>query len=310
MTGRGPDANIRGTSNEGDPAMYRKILVGYDGRSGGRDALALAGVLRAQDGVVTAAAVHPVGSEPALDLPQQADEDWLELRAVAGHSPAHGLHVLSEEIEPELVVVGSSERGQTGQVHAGKTGERLLNGSPCAVAVAPLGFAADAGTPRVIGIAYDGSDESETALHDATGVALDLDAALRIITAVPPLQHLWSGEAFAAGIASADEIRQQRHEAFRKELAAVAESAPPAVRAQPVLAAGRPADVIADEAERGIHLLFVGSRSYGPIRRVMVGSTAIELMRRAPCPMIVIPRAALAVRPGTDARTPETTTAA
>jgi nucleotide-binding universal stress UspA family protein len=237
-------------------------------------------------------------------------EDWIEFRTAPGHSPAHGLHILSEQLEPDLVIVGSSANGSPGQVRAGSTGERLLNGSPCAVAVAPLGFEADADAPRVIGVAYDGSDESEVALREATRLALESDAALRIITAVPPLQHYWSGEAFAAGIASGEEIREQRHEAFRKQLADVAHAAPPQVRAQPILAAGRPGDVIAEEAERGVHVLFVGSRSYGPIRRVMVGSTAIDLMRRSPCPIIVIPRGALTREPETDSRTPETATAA
>jgi hypothetical protein len=40
----------------------------------------------------------------------------------------------------------------------------------------------------------------------------------------------------------------------------------------------------------------MGSRSYGPIRRVMVGSTAIEIMRLAPCPVMVIPRGAVSSR--------------
>ena len=67
----------------------------------------------------------------------------------------------------------------------------------------------------------------------------------------------------------------------------------PARRAQPtVLRDGRPATMIADEAEKGIHLLVMGSRNYGPIRRVMAGSTAIELMRLAPCPLLVLPRGA------------------
>ena len=66
--------------------------------------------------------------------------------------------------------------------------------------------------------------------------------------------------------------------------------------------------MLADEAEKGLHLLLMGSRSYGPIRRVMVGSTAIELMRVAPCPVIVIPRGAAAAHG--EAAAPETTTVA
>jgi nucleotide-binding universal stress UspA family protein len=288
--------------------MYRRILVGYDGTEGGRDALALARTLRAPDGAVTAACVHPSKAHARDDRVEtlfadaaaqivatartQVHEDWLEFRTVAGHSPAHGLHMLSEELGPDLVVVGSANSAATGQTRPGSTGERLLNGSPCAVAVAPAGFAAEAGEPRVIGVAYDGSDESAVALREAGELARQFEATVRLITAIPPLHQYWSGESFAGAIASGDAIREQRHESFRQMQAAAAETLPPEARVATELVAGRPADVIADEAAKGVHLLVMGSRSYGPLRRVMVGSTAIETMRAAPCPVIVIPRGA------------------
>lgn len=302
--------------------MYRTILVGYDGAEGGRDALALARILRAPDGVVIVACVHPTTGRAAdkrldtlladaaaqtlIGARTQVQGDWLEFRTTPGYSPAHGLHVLSEEVEADLVVVGSSNRGERGRVHAGSTGERLLNGSPCPVAVAPQGFAAQADTPRVIGVAYDGSEESRAALAEATALAVDLEATLRLVMAAPPLELHWSAAAFAG--ASGDEIRQQRHEAFHQQLAQAAESLPTETRAATTLVAGRPSEVITDEVEKGIHVLVMGSRSYGPIRRVMVGSTAIEIMRVAPCPVIVIPRGAAPSHGGVAAA--ETTTAA
>jgi nucleotide-binding universal stress UspA family protein len=302
--------------------MYRTILVGYDGTESGRDALALARTLRAADGTVIVACVYPGRSRVAdervetlladaaaqtlAEARTQVREDWLEFRVAPGHSPAHGLHLLSEELEPDLVVVGSSNRADRGRVKAGSTGERLLNGSPCPVAVAPGGFEAEADTPRVIGVAYDGSDEARSALTEATALALDVEATVRLIMAVPPLELGWSAPAFA-GVAG-DDIRQQRHETFRRQLAEAAESLPAETRAATTLVAGRASDVIADEAEKGVHLLFMGSRSYGPIRRVMVGSTAIEMMRQAPCPVIVIPRRVAAAHG--EATTAEATTAA
>lgn len=285
--------------------MYRKILVGYDGREPGRDALALAVTLRAKDGVVIAACVFPAprraDSEPAQSLRSdtaaqtvaearaQIAGDWLELRTAPSHSPAHGLHVLSEAIEADLVVVGSADRAETGRVSAGRTGERLLNGSPCPVAVAPRGFASEGGSPRVIGVAYDGSEESETALSDAIALSGELEAALKIITVVPPLEHSWSAEAFAG--TGGETIREQRRNGFRQMLEEAAERAPEA-RTATILRDGHPAPAIAEEAGKGIHLLVMGSRNYGPIRRVMVGSTAIELMRLCPCPVLVVPRGA------------------
>jgi nucleotide-binding universal stress UspA family protein len=302
--------------------MYRTILVGYDGSEGGHDALALARTLRAPDGVVIVACVHPTGGrsgDKRLDslladaaaqilagARTQVHEDWLEFRTTPGHSPAHGLHVLSEEVEADLVVVGSSTRAERGRVRTGSTGERLLNGSPCPVAVSPQGFAAGADMPRVIGVAYDGSEEARAALSEATALAVEFEATLRLIMAVPPLELGWSAAAFAG--AAGDEIRQQRRETLRQQLAEVEASLPAETRAATTLIDGHPSEVISDEADKGVHLLVMGSRSYGPIRRVMVGSTAIELMRVAPCPVIVIPRGATASQG--EAPATETTTVA
>ena len=41
-----------------------------------------------------------------------------------------------------------------------------------------------------------------------------------------------------------------------------------------------------------VDILLVGSRGYGPIRRVMLGSTSDYLERRACCSLLVLPRAA------------------
>ena len=284
--------------------MYRRILVGYDGSGGGRDALALARMLRAPDGTVIVACVHPASVQNAdkrletlladaaaqivAGARMQVHEGWLEFRTTPGQSPAHGLHVLSEKVGADLVVVGSSTQSEPGRVRAGSTGERLLNGSPCPVAVVPQGFAGESDPPRVIGVAYDGSEEARAALTVGSALAIEFEATVRLIMAIPPLELRWSAAALAG--AAGDEIRQQRHEAFRQQLAEAADALPADARAATTLVAGRPSEVIADEADKGVHLLVMGSRSYGPIRRVMVGSTAIEMMRAAPCPVIVMPR--------------------
>ena len=77
----------------------------------------------------------------------------------------------------------SSARRITGRSAAscpGSTGERLLHGSPCPVAIVPRGYA-DAGPIGTVGVGYDGSDESEAALAAACQVARRFDAALRVI---------------------------------------------------------------------------------------------------------------------------------
>lgn len=52
---------------------------------------------------------------------------------------------------------------------------------------------------------------------------------------------------------------------------------------------GSPARELADEAEH-LDLLVTGSRGYGPIRRLMLGSTSAKLVHHAPCPVLVLTR--------------------
>lgn len=39
-------------------------------------------------------------------------------------------------------------------------------------------------------------------------------------------------------------------------------------------------------------MLVLGSRGYGPVRRVLMGGTSAKLMRSAPCPVLAVPRSA------------------
>jgi nucleotide-binding universal stress UspA family protein len=288
-------------------AMYRKIVVGYDGSEQARDALALASRLRADDGVVIAACVYPAtgpgrgqqleavladaARETLAGAREQTPAEWLELRPVRGRSPAHGLHIFSEQAQTDLVVVGSAHRGKIGQLLAGSTGERLLHGSSCPVALAPRGFPAGAARPRVIGVAYDGSGDAATALREAAELASELGATLKLITVLPPLDVFTTGALYAPHHTE-EEVARYRRAEFGQMLEDAAEPLADELRAATVLAEGRAADQIVAEARKDVDLLVMGSRSYGPLRRVTMGSTAIEVMRLAPCPVIVVPRGA------------------
>ena len=288
--------------------MYHKIVVGYNGSEQGEDALALASQLRDPSGTVIAACIYPAigpgrGQQPEPVLAEAArealeaagarqDGAWLELEAAPGHSAAHGLHMLSENTDADLVVVGSSGRGRAGRVLAGTTGDRLLNGSPCPVAVAPVGYAGHASPAHRIGVAYDGSDSAAAALREAAALASELDATLELIAAVPPLEAVWTKDPTYPTVYSGEEIRQYRRREFESLLETATLPLPGDLRTTTVLVEGDAGERIAEEAAKELDLLVMGSRNYGPLRRVMVGSTAIRLMQHAPCPVLVIPRGA------------------
>ena len=60
---------------------------------------------------------------------------------------------------------------------------------------------------------------------------------------------------------------------------------------------GGPVETLVELTHR-VDLLVVGSRGWGPIRRILLGSTAARLIREAACPVLVLPRGAATGEPG------------
>jgi nucleotide-binding universal stress UspA family protein len=280
------------------------VIVGYDGRPQGRDALALAaGLARTLDAPLVVAAVYPsedvVSSLPAEEGRARADrlaaEGVQELAGeldarpspVAGRSPAHGLHDLAEAEGAAALVLGSSHRGALGRVLAGNVAAQLLTGSPCPVAVAPRGLAGvEDLSLDTIGVAFDGSPESWTAVQRAADLALAGHGSVRIVHVLEPLTSL------PMSPLEVDRILHDRR--ARCELAnerAVA-SLSRDVRAEARVVEGGPVQALEAEAADGLDLLVMGSRGYGPLRRVLLGSVSSQLVRLLPCPVLVVPRSA------------------
>jgi nucleotide-binding universal stress UspA family protein len=288
-------------------------LVGFDGCDSADDALALGAVLTEATGA--ALTVARVLTWEASFLAGRAlhgsDGDGNELeariraeleaasrsargraRTLRSTSAARGLHDLALETEADLLVVGSSSRGPAGRVLAGGIGQRLLNGAPCGVAIAPIGcrrrYAPDV---RVIGVGYDGSEESQAALGAAADLALQLQASLRLVGVTPVAE---------AGLVppwlAADDTRQLQRR-LRGELEARMDAAlerlPHELAATGSVVSGSPATVLHDKAGLGFDLLALGSRGYGTLRSVLLGSVSSDLVSSAPCPVVVYPRSAV-----------------
>ena len=136
--------------------MYRNVIVGYDGSAQADDAVALAKqVADATGGSLTLATVFYLnsklgGRDPILeDVEAEQTRKLDEVASAAGAgteiivstSAARGLHWLAEKRDADLIVVGSAHHGRAAQVFAGNVGVALLHDSPCAVAIAPHGYA-------------------------------------------------------------------------------------------------------------------------------------------------------------------------
>lgn len=232
-------------------------------------------------------------------------DERIEKRTVARNSVAHALHELCEAERPALVVVGSTHTGHLGRVLPGSTGERLLHGSPCPVAIVPRDYRLHAEESiRRIGVAVDGSPESQAALLAAAELARALDAHLDVIGVQ------LSADAYAApalmGGPGYDIVRADLDRRQRESLAAAVESLPAGVDGEAVSLTGDPAKRLIEHSEQ-LDLLLLGSRGYGPLHSVLVGGVSGAVVRGAHCPVIAVPRGATA--PLADLFAPSTATA-
>src|SRR3954454_969104 len=276
--------------------MFKQIVVGVDGREGGRDAVALAQLLLAAGGELTLAPVVSADPDPrrgagaAWGAPEaQRAEALLEAvreeTGVEAHlcwrasaSGGRGLHELCDVIGADLMAVGSSRRGLLGRVLIGDDTSAALNGASCSIAVAPTNYSQQSPALREIGVGYDGSPESAHALSVARMLAGASGAKLSAleVVSVPSAAFLGPG--------AVDNTPRRLLEDERGRIAALGD-------VEPRAAYGQPAEELALYSA-SLDLLIVGSRGYGPIGRLIHGSTSQQLAHKARCPLLVLARTA------------------
>lgn len=135
-------------------------------------------------------------------------------------------------------------------------------------------------------VAVDFSAAGDEALAYARSLAVSAGAEVELLHVVdaaavdgvlgPADPTVWSG-ALQQARARLEGLRRQ------DELATVLE--------------GHPPDVIADHAlARRIDLIVVGSHGRSPLQRLLLGSVAEQVVRTAPCPVLVVRRGTTAGR--------------
>jgi nucleotide-binding universal stress UspA family protein len=271
--------------------MFKNIIVGVD-RSGGRDQIALAKRLLANGGQLALAHVFPGTPQvwqptPEFDSPERREvAEMLEraaretgvdaaIRWREGDSTGRGLHELCEIAEADLLVVGSSRRGLLGRVLLHDDTHAALNAAPCAVAVAPIEYASQPVVMREIGVAYNGSPESRHAVDVARELARQSGARLSAFEAVPRVPY-----SVVSGPAA--ELPDRMVKDALEQIAALG-----GIEAH--AAYGNPVEELAVYSA-SLDLLVVGSRGYGPLGRLIHGSTSQHLARVARCPLLVLTR--------------------
>jgi nucleotide-binding universal stress UspA family protein len=288
------------SENTGKEWKPHHVLVGYDDSEGAKDAIQLTRTL-CMGTAAEPLLVHVLpwsGGLPVAyrllgydDAPawktffHGAEVELAPLRVVhrtyVGGSPAKVLNDIAEDEDVDLIVIGSPHRGTAGRAFVGSVAEGLLHGASVAVAAAPRGYRERVhdGFARIV-VGYDGSAEAGIALRRGEALAAREDIRLHVLTATTP--PVLAPGPFAGPIPSTlPNAREIVVRAIR--------SIDPDVNACGKALEGPAAQELADYCGPD-DLLMVGSRSYGPFTRTLVGSVSSKLIHTAPCPVLVVPR--------------------
>jgi nucleotide-binding universal stress UspA family protein len=272
--------------------MFKNVIVGVDGRSGGRDAAALALRLLDPQGRLTlvhvhlettAVIVHEFDSsareeaQKLLEDEREAAGGEAELAHAGGTSVAIGLHRYAEEHSADLLVVGACHRGLVGRVLAGDDARSSLQCAPCAVAVSPRGYAGSPTSIEIIGVGYDDSAESQAALAMAAELAGGAKAEIHALILVAAVRFDGSKLAPMNSVMATDP-RLSRIERRLSQL--------DRVRVRP--AYGLPVEELGAFSEE-VDLLLLGSGKEGPAGRAFLDRRSKSLTRSLECPLLVVP---------------------
>ena len=284
------------------------IIVGVERSERSRDALALGRTLaRAVGAELLLVSVYPVAGRSAVMPPgayaatlaeeAEATFDWvarpllngvpMRSRAVPCTSVARGLHEVAEDEGALAIVLGPSNRAPVGSVIPGSVGDRLLETAPCPVAITPNGYRPAARPIRHIGVGFLATPEADEALSAAVGIAAQTGAAVEVLSVVelPPA----AGLGYAWGYGKSE---QTARDDLSSSLASTVDEFGSLVRIEGKVVDGYADDELA-RLSTEVDLLICGSRRLGRLGRVMVGSVSTGVLRKAHCPVLVIPRGAL-----------------
>jgi nucleotide-binding universal stress UspA family protein len=279
--------------------MSQTFIAAYDGSDAARAAAQLAVQLAGvQDAEVSAvhvyARVPPAGirggvldpefearlRDEGRELLDALDVEGIAHRVLVMGSPAQALHEMAEREEASLIAVGATHHGQLGRLVPRSVGSKLLHGAPCPVLVVPAEPAP--GPIRRIVAAYDESEQAEVALREAVRLAQLFGARLDVVGVHDP--GVYAGPAMVASHDLDNVLRGQLRERVEERAQSIT-----GVELGTQTEIGDAGRVLSRAAE-GADLLVTGSRGFGPLHSVLVGSVSRHLVDHAPCPVLVLPR--------------------
>jgi nucleotide-binding universal stress UspA family protein len=212
---------------------------------------------------------------------------------VSFHKYAHrsapgGLLQAVDELNADVLVLGSAADGQLGQVVIGSTGDRLLHSSPVALAISPRGYRGSKTHALTrITCAYPGTPESVHVVERVATLAERLDVPMRVITFAVRGRTMYPPE---VGLHAEDSILESFACHARETLAGLKTDGVVGSDVALQVVTGNGWDQALDAADWDDgELLALGTSPQGVIARVFLGSKGAKIIRHSPVPVLVLP---------------------
>jgi len=228
--------------------------------------------------------------------------DLLDRTVVREGNPAYEVTAAAKALKADLIVLSTHGRSGLPRLLLGSTAERIVRHAPCSV----LTVRRQPGGPalrrwsqekpvyperlpwRRMLVPLDFSLTSLRALHVAVPLARQSDAQLFLLHVVEP-------DPYPAGLEG--EVLVMPDSALPRNaqtlLPRVARRfVPPSVPVTSLIDHGRAADVIVATAEeKGVDLIVLSTHGHTGLERMLMGSTAEQVVRHAKCPVFVVRQA-------------------
>jgi len=185
---------------------------------------------------------------------------------------------LAEELAAGLVVVGSRGLGPLKRFFMGSISESVVRCARCPVLV--VREWPHSGFPAEIVLATDGSEESALATRAAADLSEKTGSEVHILHVERSPVMAYSGRAQQSTTSEAQKLLDDQVQRTKEAGGRVAATH---------LRIGEPSEeIVGLSAEIGAGLVVVGSRGLGAAKRLSLGSVSESVVRRAPCPVLVV----------------------
>jgi nucleotide-binding universal stress UspA family protein len=231
---------------------------------------------------------------PTLAGPPGVAVPWRGPSVRYAADPARAIGAHAAEIGAALVVMGTHGRRGFDRFVLGSVAELVLRRAPCPVLVVPCVEGADPAAldgGRIV-VPDDLTDAASRAITEAARLARPLGAELEVVHVVEDAYVPSPYGALAAPRADYAALVPRVEAALEARAAGAGVPVRPAVRHGEAAA-----EIAACAREGGAALIVMASHGRQGLDRVLMGSVAEAVVRRAPCPVLVVRPAARPARP-------------